>query len=97
MENVRKQTMSKYINAEWLKAQVHDVVLANGSLHGCVDKLCIDEAPSIDIVRCKECRHYKVYDFAINSAKCCSKHDMWSNDDDYCAWGERRYKETDHE
>ena len=52
---------------------------------------------AVSVVRCKECKHYRVYDFAINSAKCCYKHDMWSNDDDYCAWGERRYKETDHE
>ena len=50
-----------------------------------------------NLVRCKDCRCYKVYDIAINSAKYCYKHDMWSNDDDYCAWGERRHKETDHE
>ena len=50
--------MSRYIDAEWLKKRIHDVPLANGAVHGCVDKLDLNEAPSIDIVRCKECVAY---------------------------------------
>ena len=98
--------MSRYIDAEWLKAQVHNVVLANGALHGCVDKLCIYEAPSVDVVRCKDCKKL-----------CDCRNDSWQTSvismgyvgwcirtarigdvdyvkaDDFCSYGER----TDHE
>ena len=80
--------MGRLIDAEWLKAQVHNVVLANGALHGCVDKLCIDEAPSIDIVRCGECIRRKKNKF-------CLELNRYAKDDNgHCSWG---VKETDHE
>lgn len=52
----------RYIESEWLKGRVHNVTLVNGALHGCIDKLDIHEAPSIDIVRCGECMHNGSYD-----------------------------------
>lgn len=49
----------------------------------------IDKAPTIDIVRCKECKHH-FYD-ELNDCKMCHIHEygeIWE-DDDYCSYGER--------
>lgn len=44
----------------------------------------INSAPSIDIVRCKECGNKdKDWDY-------CNEHDMKIRPDDYCSYGERR-------
>ena len=70
--------MSRYIEAEWLKSRVRYVLLANGAIHGCVDELDLIEAPSIDIVRCRECKHREEYPCKV-----------YHDDDWYCADGER--------
>ena len=49
--------MGRWIDAKWLKSRVHDVLLANGAVHGCIDKLDLIEAPSIDICLCRECKY----------------------------------------
>lgn len=49
----------------------------------------IFDAPSIDIVRCKECKHY-FYD-ELNDCKMCYIHEygeIWE-DNDFCSYGER--------
>ena len=73
--------MSRYIDVEWLKGRVHNVTLANGALHGCIDKLDIHEAPSIDIVRCGECIYWK-------NSLCQAWHRVIPKDG-YCSIGER--------
>lgn len=78
--------MSRYIDAEWLKGRVHNVTLVNGALHGCIDKLDIHEAPSIDIVRCQDCKHW-VYNFNGCSRNPCTE--PWYATD-FCNYGERR-------
>lgn len=52
--------MIKFINAEWLKA-FFEADKGKGRTTP-IDSLLalIDDAPSIDIVRCKECRHRPV-------------------------------------
>ena len=84
--------MSKYIDAEWLGSRVHDVPLANGAIHGCVDKLDFIEAPSIDICFCKECIHrkssgrvgsLKIYECDITGFR------MHELTDHFCSYGER--------
>ena len=50
----------------------------------------IDDAPSIDIVRCKECKHN--YNTAINHGKMqprCDFTDYKLTENDYCSRGER--------
>lgn len=87
--------MSRYIDADMLKANC-DIVVGNTTT-GRRDYVMfheIDSAPSIDIVRCKECKHH-FYDES-NDCKMCYIHEygeIWE-DDDYCSYGER---ETDHE
>ena len=84
--------MDKYIDAEWLKQNFNTVFWSQ------ITKT-IDSAPSIDIVRCKECKYaHMTYD---GDCKYC---DMWKDDDDscielyldgdfYCADGERKESE----
>ena len=51
----------------------------------CMDELMgmIADAPSIDIVRCKECRHRK------NNGFCLEHNRYEKNDNGYCSYGER--------
>ena len=54
----------------------------------------IEEAPSIDIVRCKECKHN--YNTAINHGKMqprCDFTDWKLTENDYCSRGERNDNE----
>ena len=76
--------MNRYLEAEWLKSRVHDVPLANGAIHGCVDKLDLIEAPSIEIVRCRECKYFwKHSDLPTR----CVFHLSLVNADDFCSYG----------
>jgi len=84
--------MSRWIDAEWLKSRVHYVTMANGAIHGCVDKLDLIEAPSINIVRCKECKHAFVNENHENKPLICGLTKRCGTTDPnwYCADGERR-------
>ena len=82
--------MSRYIDAEWLlnffEPYPNDYQTPLGLL-----RACIDDAPSIDIVRCKECKHWRAYE---TWSEC----ELWAGDpyetakteaDDFCSYGER--------
>ena len=79
--------MSRYIDAEWLEEHI-EVISYEGMWHTtetdefvAVDN--INQAPSIDIVRCKECKNKDdIVDY-------CHKADRWINSDDFCSYGER--------
>ena len=84
--------MSRYIDAEWLLNFFVDLpdnyTLTIGNL-----RAIVNDAPSIDIVRCSECKWYgneqkKIYE-------CCT---YWAQNggvfiptqaDDFCSYGER--------
>ena len=70
--------MSRYIDA--------DALIRYGKCGTLVYWEDIEEAPSIDIVFCKECRYYhQLYG--------CQKNDdidLVTSDDDFCSYGERR-------
>lgn len=68
--------MSRYIDAEWLKIALE--------FYRVVD---LSEAPSIDIVRCKECKWAK----ANGTYQWCGRLDSTARitADDYCSYGER--------
>lgn len=80
--------MSRYIESEWLQGRVHDVTLANGALHGCIDKLDIHEAPSIDIVHCRECIYRN------NRKKCPMR--VFTGDNGFCSCGKGTDDEADN-
>ena len=72
--------MSRWIDAEWLKQNF------NTAFWSQITKT-IDSAPSIDIVRCKECKWVK----ANGTYHWCGRLDSTARitADDFCSYGER--------
>ena len=76
--------MSRYIDADALIDRLDFCVKEGmGSKIAYTFKHIVDEAPSIDIVFCKECK-YK--DEIVNY---CYENDRDVNADDFCSYGER--------
>ena len=83
--------MSRYVNVEWL---IKESMPLSFSVQKWVNEVQIMTAPSIDIVRCKECKK-------ANTKNC--SHSYWDSDwgewrgykgdDWFCADGERRPNE----
>ena len=76
--------MSRYIDAEWLMNFFVDIpdnfTLTIGNL-----RATVNDAPSIDIVRCKECKWYKQ-----SEAFCENGNGLWqAGDECFCNYGER--------
>lgn len=72
--------MSKYIDVEWLKQNFNTVFWSQ------ITKT-IDSAPSIDIVRCSECKYWRNKDpeqIPTASIMCGHMHP-----DDFCSYGEK--------
>ena len=85
--------MSRYIDADALKKDLSE----NYTFYGFRQLLndfyeALDSAPSIDIVRCKECRYFSVIsdeEEGTNYYMC----GVWSNDTDedaFCSFGKRK-------
>ena len=76
--------MSKYIDVEWLKQNLNTVFWSQ------ITKT-IDSAPSIDIVRCGECKYSEKTSSPITALWCkrFGLKDMAVEDDDFCSYGER--------
>ena len=80
--------MSRYIDADALKANC-DIMVGNTTI-GRRDYVMfheIDSAPSIDIVRCGECKHYYNEDpeqIPTASIMCSHMHP-----DDFCSYGQK--------
>lgn len=76
--------MSRYIDADALEydtewSEYHDGFTA-------YSQIAIDTAPSIDIVRCQDCKHW-VYNFNGCARNPCTE--PWYATD-FCSYGERR-------
>ena len=73
--------MSKWISEEWLKEQILYVTIAEGEEYA--GKLHLQNAPTLDIVHCRECLKRKKNKF-------CLEHMRYEKDDNgYCADGTR--------
>lgn len=74
--------MSRYIDADALKKEVDNFPNCYNGWSDTYDKAfiigAIEEQPSIDIVRCRECKHREEYPCKV-----------YHDDDWYCADGER--------
>ena len=100
--------MSRYIEADALKANCYkqmDKLMESTSEHlsaEALSLLCgftlIDSAPSIDIVRCKECKYHKPSKIWAEIKPCivkpfpsmrCKMLNREVNADDFCSYGER--------
>ena len=84
--------MSRWIDAEWLMNFFTDIpdnfTLTIGNL-----RATVNEAPSIDIVRCRECKHYEDPDHKIfeNCVKWKDSNGIIlpMKPNDSCSYGER--------
>lgn len=74
--------MARYIDAEWLKDELGDT---NMDIYTDEVKEYINDAPSIDIVQCGECKHW-VYNFNGCARNPCTE--PWYATD-FCNYGER--------
>ena len=75
--------MSRWIDAEWLCNELGDI---NMDIYTDEVKEYINSAPSIDIVRCQDCKYW-VYHFNGCSRNPCTE--PWYATDG-CTYGERR-------
>ena len=89
----RGEPMSRYIDIEWLKKKKR---FDSKQQRHIVRMTDIYSAPSIDIVRCKECKYYIDYinmQF-VNAPTLCGRLSTLDNyvainADDFCSYGER--------
>ena len=87
--------MSRYINTEWLENNAKEYSLGYYEADEWATPLSVlDSAPSIDIVRCRECKHFHKEGITDKSYYCKQFHDRngyWRevNPDDFCSYGER--------
>ena len=75
--------MSRYIDASELISAMYYYEHNEGGLTAYDAQDIINKAPSIDIVRCKECKHKDTY------CDYCHKLEMNIKVDDFCSYGER--------
>ena len=83
--------MSRWIDADAIRNPYSGTSL---EWQGVLLLKLLDEAPSIDIVRCKECRHN--YNKTLNHGKMyprCDFTDWKLSENDYCSRGEREGEE----
>ena len=79
--------MSRYIDAEWLKDRI------NTSFYSRIGIL-IDSAPTIDLVRCKDCKNHEDFPTGISPITCSLS---WGGvfENDFCSYGERVMSDTE--
>ncbi len=77
--------MSRYIDIETIKPrQYENSEVELGVLAYDYDE--VNAMPFLDIVQCKECKHWGEW---------CSQFDSYTNADDYCSYGEREKTNDD--
>jgi hypothetical protein len=82
--------MPRYIDAEKLIKKIFPVGLVDGgnyTINAKAVKCAIDHVPTADVVevvRCKDCKHYIAEDLH------CRKHFCIFGPDAYCSYGERK-------
>jgi hypothetical protein len=79
------------------KADARKAILKeNPSIAYCIDN--IKGVDAVEVVRCKDCRHYKFrkpypsYNATVKT--CCRCANTRVNDDDFCSYGERKDNEV---
>ena len=75
--------MSRWIDADALRANINTIFWAE------IGKI-IESAPSIDIVRCAECKYWQSDGGAMMF---CEQVDIPTDANDFCSYGERKESE----
>jgi len=90
--------MSRYVDAEYVKAVMLNDRLMQGNaeftLYAQQVETQVNALPSIDIVRCGECKHWSGCKSTMHNNHLCGRAekqnvDYWTRADDYCSYGER--------
>lgn len=85
MELINKEDAVALITAEMDKIRTHSLVDGTARINLRLAKNIIEDMPSIDIVRCKECRWYKQ-----SESFCENGNGLWqAGDECFCSYGER--------
>lgn len=50
---------------------------------------------AIQVIRCKECKHYTVDSFNDNTFRCCEIFDRYIKDNNFCSFAERKENGSD--
>jgi hypothetical protein len=81
--------MNRYIDADALKKTIDKEIFR----HDTIDHVfqIIDDAPSIDIVRCRECEYWNTKDCREGVGECEWAYYM-TKPDDFCSYGSRSEK-----
>ena len=85
--------MSRWIEAEYIKAVMLNDRLMQGNAEYELWKQKVDAQvkamPSIDIIRCRECKHWKWIEWA-KEYRCTLRNTAFNaRADDFCSYGER--------
>lgn len=72
--------MSRWIDEKWLNKRIKDSYR---------ERIGLDSAPSIDIVRCRECKYWNTSGCREGVGECTWAYYM-TKPDDFCSYGERR-------
>lgn len=83
MELISKENAVTLIKAEMEKIRTHSLVDGTARLNLRLAKNIIGDMPSIDLIRCKDCKHWSY------GKDICNLHDMGMVADDFCSYGER--------
>lgn len=86
--------MAEYINREDAKKALigWDTDPTDEEIEYALDN--IPTADAVEVVRCRDCRHYKFYNLSpkweAKKKSCLRAAKLNVNEDDYCSYGERR-------
>ena len=93
MDLISKEDAVALIKAEMDKIRTHSLVDGTARINLRLAKNIIEDMPTIDIVRCKDCKIKRIYDGETKYYYCALEdrpNRQWSIDEtDYCSWGER--------
>ena len=93
--------MSRYIDADALIKDTWFVLIKGENIDDIAEQIIrqckriVKDAPSIDIVRCRECKYAEVSVSPITGLWCIrfGINDMAMEADDFCSYGERKENE----
>lgn len=78
--------MSRLVEVEFILNECDEFTLEGDTLKS----ISGNSTPSIDIVRCKDCRYRYVYGKGVTRYYICDFLDAENRDDGFCSYGERR-------
>ena len=85
--------MSRWIEVNEFYDKMYEWVRIHGGIIRNEMQAILEATPSIDIVRCKECKYYNIYLDEHGCWKRCDLTMVGAEADCFCSWGERKSDE----